>query len=241
MPVPQIRLILLARATALPIGVQLLMDGNTMDRPRVMLADNHRLVREAFTALLEPHCEVVRTVSDGLELLTAAPALNPDVVILETALSRLNGLDAGRRLKGLMPQVKLIFLTASEDPDLAAEAFRAGASSFLLKNSAGSELLQAIREVTRGGRYVTPLGNRGVVGPEPLPPRMRKRNHGLNPRRREVLQLLAEGHSMKQAARMLNLSPRTIAYHKYGLMEELGLRNSAKLIQYAIRRQLVPA
>src|SRR5947209_5907409 len=121
-----------------------------MDRPRVMLADDHRLLREAFTALLEPHCEVVGTVSDGRELLAAAAALKPEVVVPEIALPRLNGLDAGRQLKVLMPQVKLVFLTAGEDPELAAEAFRAGASGFLLKNSAGSELLQAIREVTRG-------------------------------------------------------------------------------------------
>src|SRR5947207_2557777 len=98
------------------------MDGNTMDRPRVMLADSHRLLREAFAAFLEPHCEVVRTVSDGRELLAAAPALNPDVIILEVALPLLNGLDAVRQLKGVLPQVKLIFLAANEDPDLAAEA-----------------------------------------------------------------------------------------------------------------------
>src|SRR5262249_49463702 len=194
MRVSRIRLIVLAWATAPPIGVQSLLDGNTMDRPRVMLADSHRLLREAFTALLEPHCEVVRTVSDGRELLAAAAALNPDVIILEVALPRLNGLDAGRQLKGFMPRVKLIFLTASEDPRLAAGAFRAGASGFLLKNSAGSELLQAIREATRGREYVTPLANRGAVGSEPPAPGVRKGNRGLNPRRREVLQLLAEGH-----------------------------------------------
>src|SRR4051794_31151458 len=103
-----------------------------MDRPRVLLADNHRILREAFTALLAPHCEIVGTVSDGRELLAAAAALRPDVVVLEIGLPRLNGLDAGRQLKGVMPQVKLIFLTAGEDPDLATEAFRAGASGFLL-------------------------------------------------------------------------------------------------------------
>src|SRR5437899_1041797 len=106
-----------------------------MDRPRVILADDHRLLREAFAALLEPHCQVVETVSDGRELLAAAAALKPDVIVLETALPRLNGLDAGRQLKVLMPQVRLIFLTANEDPDMAADAFRSGASGFLLKNS----------------------------------------------------------------------------------------------------------
>jgi DNA-binding NarL/FixJ family response regulator len=206
-----------------------------------MLAHDHRLLREAFTALLEPHCEVVGTVSDGRELLAVAAALKPDIIVLETAMSRLSGLDAGRQLKVAMPQVKLIFLTASEDPDLAAEAFRAGASGFLLKNSAGSELLQAIREAIRGRTYVTPLANQGAVGSVPRAPDLWKRNPGLSPRRREVLRLLAEGHSMKQVARILKVTPRTVAFHKYGMMEELGLRTSAKLIQYAFRRQLVPA
>ena len=126
-----------------------------MNRPRVILADDHRLLREAFAALLEPWCEVVGTVSDGSELLASAAALKPDVVVLEISLPRLNGLDAGRRLKLLMPQVKLIYLTAIEDPETVTEAFRAGASGFLLKNSAGSELLQAIREVTAGRGRIT--------------------------------------------------------------------------------------
>jgi len=212
-----------------------------MNRPRVMLADDHRLLREAFAALLEPWCEVVGTVSDGSELLASAAALKPDVVVLEISLPRLNGLDAGRRLKLLMPQVKLIYLTAIEDPETVTEAFRAGASGFLLKNSAGSELLQAIREVTAGRVYVTTLATQGTVALRPYAPGLRKRNPGLSPRRREVPQLLAEGHSMKQVARILKLTPRTVAYHKYGMMEELGLRTSAKLIRYAVERRLVPA
>ena len=212
-----------------------------MDRPRVLLADNHRLLREAFAALLEPHCEVVGTVADGCELLAVAAALDPDVIILEVALPRLNGLDAGRELKKLLPEVKLVYLSVISDPELAAELREIGADALLLKSSAASELLRAIREVSAGCVYVTPLADRGTKGPVSHPQVRQGRSGGLSPRRRDVLRLLAEGHSMKQVARKLNLSPRTIAYHKYGMMEELGLRSNAKLIQYAIQRQLVSA
>jgi DNA-binding NarL/FixJ family response regulator len=212
-----------------------------MDRPRVILADNHRIMREALAALLAPHCEVVTTVSDGRELLAAAATLKPDVVILEVALPRLNGLDAGRQLKGLLPEVKLVYLTVSDDPDLALQLLQIGATGLLSKNSTSSELLQAISEVSQGRVYVTPLANVEANGPGQHAPGPGKRSIGLSSRRREVLRLLAEGHSMKQVARKLNLSPRTVAYHKYGMMEDLGLRSNAKLIQYAIQRELVPA
>src|SRR5262245_7021560 len=134
-----------------------------MNRPRVLIADDHRLLREAFARLLEADCEVVGAAADGRELLAAAPGLRPDVVVLDVAMPRLNGLDAARRLVQVMPGVKIIFLTMSEDPDVAAEAFRAGASGFLLKNSAASELLAAVREVSAGRSYVTPLATRGLV------------------------------------------------------------------------------
>src|SRR5690242_12153793 len=126
-----------------------------MKRPRVLLADDHRLLREAFAQLLAADCDVVGAVADGRAVLAAAPELRPDVVVLDIAMPLLNGLDAARQLRRLMPDVKVIFLTVSEDPDLAAEAFRGGASGFLLKNSAASELLQAIQEVLRGRSYVT--------------------------------------------------------------------------------------
>src|SRR5437667_11183136 len=134
-----------------------------MNRPRVLLADDHRLLREAFAQLLKPTCDVVGAVADGRALLDAAPELRPDIVVLDIAMPLLNGLDAARQLKRLMPNVKVIFLTVNEDPDLAAEAFRSGASSFLLKNSAASELLLAIQEVLHGRSYVTPLATRGMV------------------------------------------------------------------------------
>lgn len=212
-----------------------------MYRPRVMLADNQRLLREALAALLEPHCEVVGTASDGCELLAAAAELKPDVIVLELVLPRPNGLEAGRRLKGLLPQVKLLYLTKSGDPDLTTELLQIGAAGLLFKSSAGAELVRAIRDVFVGRVYVTPMANIAAARYGQHAQGPRKRIPGLNTRRREVLRLLAEGHSMKQVARKLNLSPRTIAYHKYGMMEDLGLRSNAKLIQFAIQRELVPA
>src|SRR4051794_17801288 len=135
-----------------------------MQRPRVLLADDHRLIREAFAQLLEPSCEVVGAVADGRALVAAARELRPSIVVLDIAMPLLNGLDAARQLRALMPEVKLIFLTVSEDPDLAAEAFRAGASGYLLKNSAASELFKAIQEVSEGRSYITPLATQALVG-----------------------------------------------------------------------------
>src|SRR5262249_10230621 len=160
----------------------------------------HRLLREAFAQLLEPTCDVVGTVADGRALLAAAPDLRPDIVVLDVAMPLLNGLDAARQLKRLMPEVKVIFLTVSEDPDLATEAFRCGAAGFLLKNSAASELVIAIQEVLQGRSYVTPLATQGMVSTflhDQKPP---KRTAELSTRQREVLQLLAEGHTMKEIA-----------------------------------------
>jgi DNA-binding NarL/FixJ family response regulator len=210
-----------------------------MKRPRVLLADDHRLLREAFARLLEPSCEVVGAVADGRALLKAAPALQPDIVVLDIAMPLLNGLDAARQLKRLMPEVKLIFLTVSEDPDAAAEAFRAGASGYLLKNSAASELLQAIQDVYRGRSFVTPLATRGLVESFLAKPARSQHAERLSPRQREVLQLLAEGCRMKEVARILRISSRTVAFHKYGMMHELGIKSSAELVQYAIKHHLV--
>jgi len=210
-----------------------------MKRPRVLLADDHRLLREAFARLLEPDCDVVGAVADGRALLSVAPELRPDIVVLDIAMPLLNGLDAARQLKRVMPEVKVIFLTVSEDPDLAAEAFRAGASGYLLKNSAASELFQAIQEVYQGRSYVTPLATKGLVSNFLDEPKPAKKSSELSPRQREVLQLLAEGHTMKEIARILKITPRTVAFHKYSMMEELGVRSSAELVQYAIKKRVV--
>jgi DNA-binding NarL/FixJ family response regulator len=213
-----------------------------MTRPRVLLADDHRLLREAFARLLEADCEIVGAVADGRALLAAAPELRPDIVVLDIAMPVLNGLDAARQLKRLMPKVKLIFLTMNEDPDVAAEAFRAGASGYLLKNSAASELLQAIQEVCRGRSYVTPLATQGLVETflHRAEPPAKVAELSLSPRQREVLQLLAEGHTMKEIARILKITPRTVAFHKYSMMEQLEITSSAELIQFAIKQHLIP-
>jgi DNA-binding NarL/FixJ family response regulator len=205
-----------------------------MRRPRVLLADDHQLLREAFARLLEPDCDVVGAVADGRALLAAAPGLKPDIVLLDVAMPLLNGLDAARQLKRILPDVRIVFLTMSEDPDVAAEAFRVGASGYLLKNSAASELLQAIREVIQGRSYVTPLATRGMVDSFLRNPGSPKTSTELSLRQREVLQLLAEGHTMKEVARTLKISSRTVAFHKYGMMKHLGVRSTAALIQYAL-------
>ncbi len=211
-----------------------------MKRPRVLLADDHRLLREAFAELLRADCDVVGAAADGRALLDLGLELQPDIVVLDIAMPLLNGLDAARQLKRTLPDVKLVFLTVSEDPDLAAEAFRVGASGYLLKNSAASELLQAIREVFEGRSYVTPLATQGLVNrlqnPEPA-----KATTELSPRQREVLQLLAEGHTMKEIARLLKISPRTVAFHKYTMMEALGIKSSALLVQFALKQGVVSA
>jgi DNA-binding NarL/FixJ family response regulator len=204
-----------------------------------LLADDHRLLREAFVKLLEPDCDVVGAVADGRALLEAAPMLRPDIVVLDVAMPQLNGLDAARQLKRSMPDVKVIFLTISEDPDLAAEAFRAGGSAFLLKNSAASELLQAIRDVSQGRSYVTPLATRDMVDTLLRHPDSSKATHELSTRQREVLQLLAEGRTMKEIADILKITARTVAFHKYSMMQELGIKTSAELIQYAIKKRIV--
>jgi DNA-binding NarL/FixJ family response regulator len=209
-----------------------------MSRPRVLLADDHALLLGAFERLLGGECDVVGQVSDGRALVAAAGTLNPDVIVLDISMPLLNGLEAGRQIKQKMRGVKLVFLTMNEDPDLAAEAFRAGASAYLLKRSAASELATAIHEVMQGRSYVTPLITEGLVG-SLLDARERKSTPELTPRQREVLQLLAEGRSMKEVASLLNLTPRTVAFHKYRMMEQLKVKSTAELIQYAVKHHIV--
>ena len=204
----------------------------------MLLADDHTLLLGAFEMLLASECEVVGTVSDGRELVASAQRLKPDVIVLDIGMPLLNGLEAARQIKQLTPAVKLVFLTMNEDADLAAEAFRAGASGYLLKRSATGELLTAIREVIRGRSYVTPLVTAGLMG-SLMQPSDRKPSHELTPRQREVLQLLAEGHSMKQIADILNVTPRTVQFHKYRMMQQLGIKSSAELIQFAVRQHIV--
>ena len=206
---------------------------------RVILADDHVLMLDALRNLLEPEFEVVGTFADGRALVEAAPQLKPDVIVLDIGMPLMNGLSAGQRLKRLMPAVKLIYLTMNQDQDMAAEAFRLGANGYLLKHSAASELVDAIRQVVRGGSYVTRLMTEDVVGSLTNHFKKLKSTNYLTLRQKEVLQLLAEGRSMKEAAFILNVSPRTVAFHKYTMMDHLHIKTSAELVQYAMSSQLV--
>ena len=209
-----------------------------MIRPRVLLADDHTLLLEAFRKLLADDCDVVGMVGDGRALVAAAAKLRPDVVVVDVAMPLLNGVDAARQIKQTLPETRIVFLTMNEDPDLAAEAFRAGASGYLLKRSAASELLTAIREVVQRRSYVTPLVTEGLVGSMMLGETYGAGSH-LTARQREVIQLLAEGHSMKEIAGILNIAPRTVAFHKYRIMDQLHLNTTAELIQFAVKHHIV--
>lgn len=210
-----------------------------MPKPRVIIADDHTLIAEAFEKLLAPECDVIARVTDGRALLAAARDLHPEVVVLDVAMPLLNGLDAGRQIRQMDASIKLVFVTMNEDPDLAAEAFRAGGSAYLLKRSAGSELLTAIREAMKRRSYVTPLVTEGMLGSLMRPPGRERAAQPLTTRQREMLQLLAEGKSMKEVASILNVTPRTVAFHKYRIMERLKIKTNAELIQFAIRQHLV--
>ncbi len=209
-----------------------------MSPPRVLIADDHELLAEAFEKLLEAEVEVVGKVLDGRALLAEAPRLKPDIIVLDISMPKLNGLEACEQIKKIMPEVKLIFLTMHEDPNLAVEAFRLGASGYLLKASAASELFRAVQEVSRGRTYVTPLIAEGLLESFAQDPERRKVSK-LTPRQREILQLLAEGNNMKEVAAILNITPRTVAFHKYRMMETLGLKSNAELLRLAIKEQLV--
>ncbi len=212
-----------------------------MKRARIILADDHLFLLDAIKNLLEPEFEVVGTFDNGHALVEAAAELHPDVIVLDIGMPLMNGLNAGQRLKQVMPSVKLIYLTMNQDPDLAAEAFRLGAAGYLVKNSAASELVHAIREVLRGGSYVTPLMTKDMVGSFIQNFKRRKGPHELTLRQKEVLQLLTEGRSMKEAAFILNVTRRTVAFHKYTMMEQLQVKSSAELIQYALKSSQMAA
>jgi DNA-binding NarL/FixJ family response regulator len=204
-----------------------------------MLADDHTILVEAFRKLLEPHYDVVGAVADGRSLLDVAPQLDPEVVILDIGMPLMNGLEAGLRLKEQMPNVKLVILTMNDDPDLAVEAMRCGASAYLLKNSAAEELLRAIQFALKGKTYITPLIAKGMQDSFIRNPEAKGQAKTLTPRQREVVQLLAEGKSMKEAASILKIKERTVAFHKYRAMEELNLTSSAELVQFAIKSKIL--
>jgi len=205
-----------------------------------LIADDHTLVAEACKKLLESEYDVVATVSDGRALVRAAAELRPNLIIVDVAMPLLNGLDAGQQVKEFLPAVKLVFLTMNHDADLAAEAFRRGASGYLLKTCAASELAIAVREVFRNKSYLSPTIAKDTVdfllrqGKKMIDEEQR-----LTERQREVLQLLAEGKCMKEVAGVLNITTRTVAFHKYRIMELINAKSSAELVQYAMRHHLI--
>ena len=213
-----------------------------MHKPRILLADDHALVLEGFRRILEDQYELVGTVEDGRALLEAAKTLQPDLVILDVSMPLLNGIDAAAQLKKVQPKTKIIFVTMHADRDYVRSAFEAGASGYLLKRSAVDELEQAIRAVLAGHSYITPLITQDVVEVFlSKDPASTRRGASLTFRQREVLQLLAEGRTVKDIATLLKVSTRTVEFHKAQIMEQLQLHSTADLIKYALTHGLLTA
>jgi DNA-binding NarL/FixJ family response regulator len=203
----------------------------------VLLADDHAIVAEGLAILLKGRFDLVGVVGDGNKLLEAAKQLRPDIIVADMAMPVLSGLDALRRLKAAGSEAKFIFLTMHADPQLATEAFRAGASGYVLKHSAGEELLTAINAVVKGRTYITPLITKDVITNllDPATQPVVK----LTPRQCDVLRLIAEGQRIKEVAATLGLSPRTVESHKYEMMRSLGVDSTAELVRYAVQIGLV--
>jgi DNA-binding NarL/FixJ family response regulator len=209
------------------------------NRARLLIADDHTLVAEACRSVLEPRFEVVGIVNNGRTLLQAATSLRPDIVIVDIAMPHLNGLDAGQQLKGLIPSLKIVYLTMNTEPEVAAEAFRRGASGYVLKTSAADELVTAIQRVLKNESYLSPSITKDTVTYLLKSGKSYAEEKRITARQSEVLQLLAEGMSMKEIASILDLKPGTVAFHKYRIMESLGLKTNAELVQYAIRHHII--
>jgi len=211
-----------------------------MGRPRVLLGDDHAMFSEGLRRILEPHFEVSGIVENGRDLLAAVEQLRPDVIVVDISMPLLNGIEVARRLQKTAHAPKVVFLTMHEDGTFATAAFRAGAAGYVLKRSAASEIVTAIQEAVRGRTYISPLIAGGVLGtllekreqPEKLKPQ-------LTSRQREVLQLIAEGKSPKEIAAILNVSPRTVEFHKYRIMEAVGAKTIAELTRYAVTHGIV--
>jgi DNA-binding NarL/FixJ family response regulator len=210
-----------------------------MKRVQILLADDHTLFCALLRKFLEPQYEVVGVVSDGRTLLKAAVELKPDVAVIDIGMPLLNGLDAGRELKRSMPNLKLVYLTMNANPDLAREALQNGASAYVLKNARSSEVLQAIKEALRGATYVAPQIKRAMDLIFIRDPAAAKRPQHLTERQREVLQMFAEGRSLKEIADSLQIAYRTVRFHKFRIMEELGIKTNSELVHYAIKHDMV--
>ena len=212
------------------------------NRSRILIADDHTLVAELCKKLLETEFDVVGTVSDGQALVRAAGELKPDVIVVDVAMPILNGLDAARQVREMLPAVKVIFLTMNPDIEIAAEAFRRGANGYLLKTCAAAEMVLAVRDVLRGKSYMSPALSKDTVNFLRNQDRqLVNEDERLTERQREVLQLLAEGKVMKEVSTILHMSTRTVAYHKYRMMEVLGAKSTAELVKYAIKHHIIAA
>lgn len=207
--------------------------------PRVLIADDHTLVAEAFNKILESDFDVVGIVQDGRDLVDAAQRMQPDVILVDIGMPLLNGLEATQRIKHILPEVKIVCVTINHDPDLVAEAFRRGASAYLSKAAAASELFAAIHKALQGESYVSPLLLTATSKSSTDGREQGLAITQLTERQVEVLQLLAEGRSMKEVAAVLNLATRTVAFHKYRIREHLRLNNDAEVVRFAVRNHVV--
>lgn len=210
-----------------------------MPKPRILLADDHALVIEGFRRILEGQYQLIGMVGDGRTLLEAAKTLQPDIVILDVSMPLLNGIDAAVQLKKICPKAKIIIVTMHADTDYVRSAFEAGASAYVLKRSAVDELEQAIRAVLAGHSYITPLITKDLV--DVFLSTGSEKSGGLTTRQREVLQLLAEGRTAKEIANLLNITSRTVEFHKGQIMDHLNLQTTADLIKYALTHGIVSA
>jgi len=206
-------------------------------RPQIMIADDHAIFAESLRFFLQNHYEVAGIATNGRALLREAARLKPDVIVMDVGMPLLNGFDAARRVREKLPEVKLVFLTMQDNANLAAAVMELGATAFVLKQQAGSELLKAIEQVLGGKSYLTPKlrSNDWTVMKE----RARQFSKDLTPRQRDIVQLCAEGFSIKQIAGQLNLSEKTVEFHKHHIMESFDLKNNAELVIFALKRSLI--
>jgi DNA-binding NarL/FixJ family response regulator len=211
-----------------------------MKKPRVLIADDHKIVLEGLRSLLQSEYEIVGEVEDGRTLVAEAERLRPDLVVADISMPNLNGIDAARQIKKIDARIRIVFLTMHADVTYAAGAFEAGASGYVLKHSAPQELISAMRAAIQGKTYVTPMIAGDLIGAfqggAPLKGELKA---DLSPRQREVLQLIAEGKSIKEVAAKLGISTRTAEFHKYRIMEQLNIKTNAELVQYAVKHGII--
>jgi DNA-binding NarL/FixJ family response regulator len=211
-----------------------------MSKTTVLLADDHKIVLEGLKGLLEDQYEIIGAVEDGRELLEQAQALRPDVIVVDVGMPLLNGIDAVTQIKKSGSNTKVVFLTMHQDAMYAKEAFEAGALGFVLKHSAPSELKTAIEEALKGNTFISPAIAQELMHLYKGDAELKAGAFGsLTPRQREVMQLLAEGKSAKEIAKILHISTRTVEFHKYNMMEQLGIKTSAELVHFAIKHGIV--